>query len=160
MTLMFSIGDKVACPLHGAGIIENIEKRQSLNKQTDYLVVRLLGLGMRIIIPVASAYESGIRNVISKDDAKKLLLSFPELDFEFENNWTKRYRENMERLKSGNITEVARVYKFLAERNKEKGLSAGERKMLQSSKQILISELMLSLDCPKVEAEEALNNAI
>ncbi len=153
---MFCIGDKVSCPLHGAGVIENIEKRVSDLGETDYFVVRLLGLGMKITIPIASAHSSGIRFVVSRETAQSILDDFRELVFEFDNNWTKRYRDNMDRLRTGDLFEVAKVYKSLAERNRIKGLSAGERKMLQSSKQILTSELMLSLDCEKTHIENLL----
>lgn len=153
---MYCIGDKVACPLHGAGIIENIISRSTSSVVTEFFVVRLKGIGLKITIPISSMENSGIRFIIKKNVAKELVDTFHLLEFDYDSNWTKRYRDNMERLKTGDITEIAKVYKSLAERNKIKGLSAGERKMHQQAKQILFSELMLSLDCEKCDIENYL----
>ncbi len=154
---MYCIGDKVVCPLHGAGIIENIITRSTSTVDTEFFVVRLLSIGLKITIPTSSMENSGIRYIITKKNAKNLVDTFHSLNFEYDSNWTKRYRDNMERLKTGDILEVAKVYKSLAERNKIKGLSAGERKMYQLAKQILFSELMLSLDCEKCDIEDYLS---
>lgn len=157
---MFSIGDRVACPMHGAGIIESIKDMDILGKREPYYVVMLPAAGMKIMIPVSSSTDGSIRSIVSISCAENILTNISDLDIEQDNNWSRRYRDNMLRLKSGDLEETAKVFKCLILRNKEKGLSAGERKMLQSAKQILISELMLSLNKTKNEIEESLNSAL
>ena len=157
---MYSVGDRVVCPMHGAGIIENIKEMDILGKKQPYYVVLLSSASMKIMVPVQTSDESNLRSVVSHNDATDLITNLNSLDIEQDKNWSKRYRDNMLRLKTGDINETAKVFKSLVIRNKEKGLSAGERKMLQSAKQILVSELMLSLQKDKIEVEESINSAL
>ena len=101
-----------------------------------------------------------MRPIVDADEAEKILGSIPGLEIEMTQNWNKRYRENMLKIKSGNLLEVAAVVKGLMQRDKERGLSTGERKMLHSAKQILISEIVLSESASYEEVEERLNSAL
>lgn len=157
--IMFCIGDKVLCPMHGAGFIENIESRQVGDITTDVYIVRLIG-GLKLSIPKTIVDSSHIRAIICIEKAKDILECFSKLETCFDDNWSKRYKENIERIKSGDTYEVARVFKYLCMRNKLKGLSAGERKMYQISKQILLSELSMSLNKEKADVERLLTESL
>ena len=152
---MYNIGDKVLYPMHGAGIIEKIEIQEVLGQQKEYYVLKMPMDGMMVKIPVDNADAIGVRNIISTGEVDAVLEYIEEYEGEFNSNWNKRYRENIAHIKSGDIYEVAGVVKMLMCRDKERTLSSGERKMLVSAKQILISEIMLSRDIPakKVEGE-------
>lgn len=159
---MFNVGDKIVYPMHGAGVIESIEEREILGKTQKYYVMKMPVGDIKVMIPTMNAREIGIRGIVDKEKAGQVLGTL-EGEYSFINtNWNKRYRENMEKIKSGNIFEVADVVKNLAFRDKEKGLSTGERKMLNNAKQILVSELVLANGLEQNEVEkiisEKLNN--
>ena len=156
---MYAVGDKVVCPMHGAGIIKEIQTRSINNIEQQYYVVSLFLSHITIMIPVLQE-SSQIRTVIEPIDAKEIITKLATLETEQSNNWSKRYRENMDKLKTGDLLESAKVFKSLALRNKEKTLSAGERKMLHSAKQILLSELMIALDTEFSVLEEQIYAAI
>ncbi len=143
---MFQIGDKIAHPMHGAGIIESISEEKVSGVMREYYVLKLLLNTMDVMIPVDSCEEIGVRAVLSKEEADKVLLSLETEEEEETQNWNKRYRDNTERLKSGDLFEVARVVKSLTVREQSKGLSTGERKLLHFARQMLVSELVLSKD--------------
>ena len=157
---MFQIGDRVVHPMHGGGILESIVEKKVDGTVREYYVMKLPNRSMVVLIPVQGCAEVGIRPVMSPEQADSVLLTIPELDVSMTSNWNHRYRENMDRLKSGDLIEVARVIKGLTVRDGKRGLSTGERKMLHSAKQILISELVLSKDVSYEAAEEALNAAL
>ncbi|HHW31291.1 MAG TPA: CarD family transcriptional regulator [Clostridiaceae bacterium] len=152
---MFHIGDKIVYPMHGAGIIESIEEKEILGQKQSYYVVRMPIGEMKVLIPIQNSREIGIREVISNQDADKVFDILLDQQKNCTSNWNKRYRENMLKIKSGNIFEVADVVRTLILREKEKGLSTGEKKMLNSAKQILISELVLAkgLDQDTIEVK-------
>lgn len=156
---MYSVNDKIFCPMHGAGIIDNIENIDLNGKLNKYYVISLIGSNMKIKVPVENE-SSLIRAITDKENAQIVLESIKLLEINETVNWTKRYRENMDRLKTGDMLETAKVLKALIIRNKTKTLSAGERKMLHSTKQILISELVLALDKDSIEIEEYIYDAI
>ena len=141
---MYNIGEKILYPMHGAGIIEDIETQEIMGETRDYYVLRMPMDGMMVKIPVDNADVIGVRDIISTNECNKVMEYIKTYTGEFNSNWNKRYRENAQRIKSGNIYEVAGVFKMLVCRDKERSLSSGERKMLTSAKQILISEIMLS----------------
>ncbi|NLX63945.1 MAG: CarD family transcriptional regulator [Clostridiaceae bacterium] len=157
---MFSIGDKIVYPMHGAGIIESIEEKEILGEKKRYYVMKMPIGDMKVMIPINSVDSIGIRDVIDKNDADKVFESLKEKCTQQTSNWNKRYRENMSKIKSGNIFEVAEVVKSLLTREKRKGLSTGERKMLNSAKQILISELVLAKNMSPVDVEDIINERI
>ena len=157
---MFSAGDKIAHPMHGAGIIEGIEEKKINGKVRKYYVLRLTAGGMTVLIPLESCEAVGIRPIVSAEEAENIMNSVSEIEYDMTQNWNQRYRENMLRIKSGDLLEVAKVIKGLIEREKEKSLSTGERKMLRLAKQILISELVLSEDKSYEEIEARINEAL
>lgn len=141
---MFSVGDKVVYPVHGAGIIEAIEDREVLGEERSYYILRILSGDMRLLVPVDTVSEVGMRNIIPKSEIPEVLSILRESADEHEENWNRRYRLNMEKIKSGNIRNVATVVRDLMLRDTERGLSAGEKKMLEYARRILVSELVLA----------------
>ena len=141
---MFEIGDKIVYPMHGAGVIEAIEEQEILGEMKKYYVLKMPIGDMKVMIPTHSVGDIGIREVIGEDEVEKVFAILGDTSVNINSNWNKRYRENMLKIKSGNIYEVADVVKSLVLRERDKGLSTGERKMLNSAKQILLSELILA----------------
>ena len=158
--MTFRVGDRIAHPMHGAGVIDSVVKRKINGTERDYYVLKLPAGDMLVMIPVDTSAEIGVRPIVDADEAEKILGSIPGLEIEMTQNWNKRYRENMLKIKSGNLLEVAAVVKGLMQRDKERGLSTGERKMLHSAKQILISEIVLSESASYEEVEERLTRAL
>lgn len=152
---MFEIGDYIAHPMHGAGVIDGIVTKKINGAERDYYVLKLPVGDMVVMVPVEGCESIGVRAIISDSDARKVLDSFSGLEICMTQNWNKRYRENMDKLKSGDLLEVASVVKGLMCRDNERGLSTGERKMLHSAKQILISELVIAMrtDYEQIEKE-------
>lgn len=154
---MYSIGDKIVYPMHGAGVIESIEEREILGCKQDYYVLKMPVGDMKVMIPTQNVDGIGIREVIRSRDVDKVYEILQDHTVNVTNNWNKRYRENMTKIRSGNIYEVADVVRILMKRDREKGLSTGEKKMLNSAKQILVSELVLAEDSEQMEIETAIN---
>jgi len=153
---MYQIGDRIVHPMHGAGVIESIVQEKISGKLTQFYVFKMPISGLTLKIPTANAEMIGIRNVLSEGEIEAVIAQIPRLGVDMTANWNHRYRENMERIKSGDLIEVSGVIKALMHRDNERGLSNGERKMLHSAKQILISEIVLCFDCSYSEAEERL----
>ena len=156
---MFKIGDMIAHPMHGAGVIDGIEERKINGLTRRYYIMKMPTGGMVVMIPMDNCEQIGVRPILCASEAESLMNSIPEIDIEMTSNWNRRYRENMQRLKSGDLIEVARVVKGLMARDSEKGLSTGERKMLHSAKQILVSEISLSQEKSSEEVEIRLTAA-
>lgn len=154
---MFNVGDKIVYPMHGAGVIESIEEREILGQKQNYYVMKMPVGDMKVMIPTHNVSGIGIREVIDGCDVDKVFAVLGDISSNVNSNWNKRYRENMIKIKSGNIYEVADVVKSLMLREKEKGLSTGERKMLNSARQILISELVLAKGINPLEVEGIIN---
>ena len=157
---MFQTGDKIVHPMHGAGIVDSIVQKKVNGVVRDYYILKLPVGSMLVMIPVESSEEIGVRSVIDADEAEKIIAAIPGIEVEMDQNWNRRYRENMARIKSGNLIEVARVVKSLMKRDCARGLSTGERKMLHSAKQILISELVLSESSSYEAIEDRINKAL
>lgn len=158
---MYKIGDKIVYPMHGAGIIEAIEEKVILGKKQSYYVVRMTLTGeMTVMIPLQSCDEIGVRFVIDKAEGKKVLEAFRKAPIEENANWNKRHRENMQKIKSGDIYQVLGVVKELMYRDKSKGLSTSERKMLNNAKQIMVSELVLSSVAGKNDIENIMSDTV
>jgi CarD family transcriptional regulator len=155
---MYNVGDKIVYPMHGAGVIESIEEKEILGQRKSYYVVKMPIGDMKVMIPTKNVDDIGIREIICEDDVEKVFQVLGEHGKSLNANWNKRYRENMIKIKSGNIYEVADVVRSLMCREKEKGLSTGERKMLNSARQILISELVLAKNTNQYEIEASINN--
>ena len=157
---MYKIGDQIAHPLHGAGVISAIETRRINGQNRDYYMMHIPVGDMTVMIPTETCDIIGIRPVIDADRADVIFDSIPDIEVTSNQNWNKRYRENMVRIKSGDLLEVAAVIKSLVYRDNERGLSTGERKMLHSAKQILISEIVLAQQLSYDEVEQRLYMAI
>lgn len=158
---MFCVGDKVAHPMHGAGVIDEIVTETVAGAQQDYYVFRMPVGGLTLKIPTAAGETSGLRGIWDLKRIEQLLRDLSGLEVErFTGSWNQRYRENMQKLKSGDLYEVARVIKGLIHRESERGLSTGERKMLRTAKQILISEMVLSTGETYGDLEQQVNSAV
>lgn len=157
---MFQVGDKIVHPMHGAGVVDSIVTKKVNGVVRDYYIMKLPKGGMLVMIPTQNSEEIGVRPIISSDEADRVIAAIPEIEVDMTANWNQRYRENMLRLKSGDLTEVARVVKGLVQRDGSRGLSNGERKMLHSAKQILLSELVLSQSCTYEEMEDRINKVL
>ncbi len=158
---MYNIGDSIVYPMHGAGVIEAIEEREILGCVHQYYIVRLPIAGeMTLMLPLGKCEEIGIRNVISKEEASKVLEAFRTVEIDCDSNWNKRHRENMVKIKSGDIYQVLGVVKELMYRDKLKGLSTSERKMLNNARQIVISELVLSKVADKEDIESIISDTV
>ena len=158
--MSFQIGDKVVHPMYGAGVLESVIQKKVGGVTREYYIMRLPERSMVVMIPVESSEEIGVRPVVDQDKANAVLAAIPGIQVEMTANWNHRYRENMERLKSGDLLEVARVVKGLTARDAARGLSTGERKMLHSARQILISELVLSKSLSYEAVERELDTAL
>ena len=156
---MYNVGDKVVYPMHGAGVIDAIEEKERLGEKQSYYILKMPG-EVKVMVPILTAEEHGIRNVIDKAEAEKVINVLEQDETEMEKNWNKRYRENMDKMKSGNIYEIADVVRNLSFKQKEKGLSTGEKKMLHNAKQILVSELVLAEHATQDQVEELVDNKI
>lgn len=156
----YKIGDRIVYPMHGAGVIESIEEKEILGEKHSYYVMRIPAGDMKVMIPRFNVEEIGVRDIISCDEAKRVIGKFKAHPTKEDGNWNKRYRENMNKLRSGDIYEVLEVVKNLMVRDRKKGLSTGERKMLTSARQILISELVLSEAAELGEIETLLDEAV
>lgn len=162
---MFNIGDKVVYPMHGAGTIESIEEREMLGNSEDYYIIKMPVGGMKLMVPTSKVSNVGIREISDKSEADKVfaVLEKPKDPYVHDANWSKRYNLNVEKIKSGDILEVAEVVRELSHRHMERGLSIGEKKMLSTAKSILISEMVLAENIDKdildVKIEETIKNS-
>jgi CarD family transcriptional regulator len=150
---MFDKGDKIVYPNHGAGTIVGIQTKEILGEEKKYYIMKLPIGEMKVMIPIENVNEIGLRDVIDVEEANKVLQLLKGEKSDMSQNWNRRYRANMEKLKTGDIYEVGEVVRDLTMRDEEKGLSTGEKKMLNNARQILISELVLAKDMEKEEVE-------
>ena len=157
---MYQIGDKIVHPMHGAGVIESIVEEKISGKLVSFYVFKMPISGLTLKIPVANSEMIGIRTISDVADIEAVIDQIPRLSIDMTANWNHRYRENMERIKSGNLLEVAGVIKALMHRDSERGLSNGERKMFHSAKQILISEIVLAESVAYPDAEARVNSVM
>lgn len=154
---MYLVGDKVVHPMHGAGVIRDIVEERLAGQRKSYYVFSLPVGELVLKIPTESCEKIGIRVLSTSEAIETLIGSIPRLSVDMTVNWNQRYRENMDRLKSGELTEVARVIKALMWRDRDRGLSNGERKMLHSAKQILLSEVVLVNGTDYKETEQQID---
>ena len=155
---MFKIGDKVVYPMHGAGIIEAIEEKEVLGTKRKYYIMRMPIGNMKVMVPLDNVQQVGLRSVVGIEDIEAVMGLLRQQDTEMSTNWNHRYRANMEKIKSGDIFEVAEVVRNLLHRDKDKGLSTGERKMLENARQILVSEMVLAQDKEEEQVESFLED--
>ena len=150
---MYHIGQCVTHPMHGAGTISGMIEQRPDGQPKQYYILTLMKGGLQLYIPCDGCEKAGIRPVITRQEAESLLQSLAALEAEPVGNWNQRYRENMERLKSGQPRQVAVVVKSLLQRETHKRLSTGERKMLNTALQILSTELALVMGADLAETE-------
>ena len=157
---MFNIGDRIVYPMHGAGIIEDIEKVEILGEKREYFIMRMPIGNMKVMVPVDSIEEIGVRQIADENDMEKVVKILRGSKSAMSHNWNRRYRANMDRIKSGDIFEIAAVVRNLMILDNEKGLSTGERKMLNSAKQMLVSEMVLVCDKDVEETEKFIAESV
>jgi len=153
---VFNIGDEIVYPMHGAGIIVGIEEKKILGELHKYYILQISISDMKVMLPVNNLDAIGIRKIVSPDAANEAINHFLACSEDSNNNWNQRYRENIEKMKSGSIIDVATVAKTLLLRDNKKSLSNAERKMLSNAKNILISELVLAKRMSVDEIKEIL----
>lgn len=150
---MFKVGDRVVYPKHGAGTIIGVEEKEVLGEKKKYYIIKLPIGDMTAMLPMEKANELGIRRVIDEEEVQDVINILKGDRSKMSKNWNRRYRANMEKIKTGDIFEVTEVVRNLTLREMEKGLSTGEKKMLSDAKQILISELVLAKELPEEKVE-------
>ncbi|MGV8906584.1 MAG: CarD family transcriptional regulator [Acetobacterium sp.] len=157
---MYKIGDKIVYPMHGAGVIEAIEEREIFEERKPYYIMQIVSEGLQILIPVDKVDEIGVRNIVSQEVIDEMIETLRLPMDVMEKNWNRRYREHLEKLKTGDIFEVARVVKNLILLDRLKGLSTGEKKMLNNARNFIISEMVLIQDSDKDDILELINSTV
>jgi CarD family transcriptional regulator len=158
--MTFDVGDKVVYPHHGAAIIERRETKTAFGEEKEYFVLRLSYGDLTAMIPVDNTEEVGLREVIDPEEVEEVFALLAKKDARMPTNWSRRFKNHAEKLKSGDVYEVAEVVRNLSQRDQEKGVSAGEKRMLAKARQILVSELIFALDVSPEEAEAKLDEAL
>ena len=157
---MYQVGDKIVYPMHGAGIVKKIEELEIFDTDQKYYLLDIVSEGLDILIPVDKTEEIGVRRIVEPEVIDEMLKSLSGDMGKMNSNWSKRYQDNMEIMKSGDIFEVASVVKNLMLLDRLKGLSTGEKKMMSSARNFLISEMVLVKDMTKEEAFKMIDEAV
>ncbi|MBQ2897315.1 MAG: CarD family transcriptional regulator [Clostridia bacterium] len=155
---MYNIGEKIVYPMHGAGVIEAIEEKEILGKLQKYYILKIATTNMDIMVPVATADEIGVRPIIDPKDLGNILEQIKHYNETDDLNWNKRYRLNLQKIKTGNIVEVGQVIKSLLLRESIKALSTCEKKMLNNARQIMASEIVLATNRELEDVELQINS--
>jgi CarD family transcriptional regulator len=150
----FDVGDSVVYPHHGAGKVLRKEKKEVLGESRVYLTIKILHNDMTVMVPTENAALAGLRRVIDDETVKKVQAVLSDECSEMPKNWNRRFKHNRDKIKTGDIYELAEVVRNLAIRESEKGLSSGEKQMFTRAKRILCSELMYALDLEAEEVED------
>ena len=156
----YKVGDKVVYPHHGAGKVLKKEKKEMLGEVREYLTIKILHNDMTVMVPSDSADRAGLRRVIGEEDVERVLAVLRDDMSQMPKNWNRRFKHNRDKMKTGDIFELAEVVRNLAIRDFEKGLSTGEKQMFTRAKKILSSELMYALDMEEKEAEDYLDDLL
>jgi len=157
---LFKVGDKVVYPHHGAGTVVKKEQREVLGQKRDYLTIKILHNDMTVNVPCENAEKVGLRRVIDEQMVEKVLKALQGSGTTMPKNWNRRFKHNRDKMKTGDIFELAEVVRNLSLRDKDKGLSAGEKRMLTKARQILVSELTFAIGVTEEEAEAKLDEAL
>ncbi|HLH99194.1 MAG TPA: CarD family transcriptional regulator [Acidimicrobiales bacterium] len=158
--MSFDVGDKVVYPHHGAAVVERREVIEAFGDTKEYLVLRLAYGDLILRVPTDNTEEVGLREVINDEEVEEVFAVLRKKDVRMPTNWSRRYKNHVEKLKSGDIYQVAEVVRNLSNRDKDKGLSAGEKRMLTRARQILVSELTFALAVDEDEAQKKLDDAL
>ena len=156
----FEVGDNVVYPQHGAGVVVKKETKDLLGESRDYLTIQILHNSMTVMVPCENAQTAGLRRVIDGEQVKTVIGVLTDQVSEMPKSWTLRFKQNREKIKTGDVYELAEVVRNLAIRESEKGLSAGEKQMYARAKKILASEFMYALDKDEDEAEAYLDELL
>ena len=157
---MYKIGDKILYPMHGAGTIEKIESREILGEMKEYYILNMSCGGMSLMLPVDNCDKIGVRSIVSSEELSAAIGVLGEESTKMADNWNKRQRENMDKLKSGRIDVTAEIVRNLTRIDRDRRLSAGEKKMLNNARRILVSEVMLVKGIDSDEALALVENSI
>ena len=157
---MFTIGDKVAYPMHGAGVIEGIEEQSILGTLRRYYVLRLSHSDMKVMVPVEASGKIGVRYIVKNSDLDDVVNVLHSESTPMSDNRNKRNRDNMEKLKTGDLKEIAEVVRNLLRADHRKKLSTGEKKMLNNAKQLLLSEVVLVKNISADNADKFIEDAV
>jgi CarD family transcriptional regulator len=158
--IVFEIGDNVVYPHHGAGKVVKKEDKEILGEVRQYLTIKILHNDMTVMVPCENAGKAGLRRIIDEEAIKKVLTVLQDDVSEMPKNWNRRFKHNRDKIKTGDILELAEVVRNLALREHEKGLSTGEKQMFTRAKKILASELMYALDKDEEGAEQYLDELL
>jgi CarD family transcriptional regulator len=156
----YKVGDKVVYPHHGAGKVLKKEKKEMLGERREYLTIKILHNDMTVMVPSDSAGRAGLRRVIGECEVERVLTVLRGDMSQMPKNWNRRFKHNRDKMKTGDVFELAEVVHNLGSRDFEKGLSTGEKQMFTRAKKILASELMYALDMEEKEAEEYLDGLL
>jgi len=156
----FDVGDKVVYPHHGAAVIEKREKIEAFGEKKEYLILRLAYGDLTLKVPADNTDEVGLREVINDEEVEEVFAVLRKKEARMPTNWSRRFKNHVEKLKSGDIYQVAEVVRNLSLREKDKGLSAGEKRMLAKARQILVSELALAERVAEDKAEVLLDEVL
>jgi len=157
----FRVGDKVVYPHHGAAIIESVENKELFGEKRKYYILKLAYGDLTLMVPTDSTDEVGLRQITPAKEVPKVLKVLRKNEPTTNTtNWSRRFKANVEKLRSGDIYQVADVVRSLHQRDKEKGLAAGEKRMLTKARQILVSELTFSKNCNEEDAEKMLDEVL
>jgi CarD family transcriptional regulator len=156
----YKVGDKVVYPHHGAGKVLKKEKKEILGDRREYLTIKILHNDMTVMVPSESAGRAGLRRVIGEEEVERVLTVLRGDLSQMPKNWNRRFKHNRDKMKTGDVFELAEVVRNLGIRDFEKGLSTGEKQMFTRAKKILASELMYALDMEEKEAEEYLDGLL
>ena len=157
---MYKVGDKVVYPHHGAGTVVKKEKRDVLGEKREYLTIKILHNDMTVNVPSENAEKVGLRKVIGEDMVKVVLKALTGGGTQMPKNWNRRFKHNRDKMKTGDILELAEVVRNLSLRDREKGLSTGEKQMFVKAKKILASELMYAKDMDEEATAEWLDGVL
>jgi CarD family transcriptional regulator len=158
--MSFDVGDKVVYPHHGAAVVEKRENKKAFGEEREYLVLRLAYGDLVLSVPSDNTEEVGLRDVINDEEVEEVFAVLRKKEARMPTNWSRRFKNHVEKLKSGDIYQVAEVVRNLSLREADKGLSAGEKRMLAKARQILVSELTFALNVDEEEAESRLDEAL
>jgi len=156
----YEIGDHVVYPHHGAGQVLKKEQKTILGETREYLTIKILHNDMTVMVPSCNAGKAGLRRVIDEETVKKVIGVLTDDCSEMPKNWNRRFKHNRDKIKTGDIYELAEVVRNLAVREQEKGLSTGEKQMYTRAKKILASELRYALDKTEEQTEEHLDELL
>jgi CarD family transcriptional regulator len=155
---MFKKGDLAVYPAHGVGIIETIESKEISGIRQDFYVIRILDNNMKIMVPTQNVNSVGLREIIGRKEVPKLYSILKKRDMVIDNQtWNRRYRDYMEKIKTGSVFEVAEVYRDLLMLKEDKDLSFGERKMLDTARNLLVKEISLAKKVEEKQVEKDLD---